>query len=368
MGNRKRISKLSAYVGSFVRLRRLSRKYFGRSRLFASEKAVSDCRERENPQKSKEKTAENVEKKLFAQGLRADILALKGVNAMFRAVCGVIAAVFLFFAAAFSAFGAEKTDLKYSIIDGEAVITGFTGEPTELEIPEFISCYPVTEIRDNAFCNCSTLMRISLPSTLAKLGHHSFYACDSLESIALPEGLAEIGEGCFCGCSELAAAELPDTLEQLPDSCFRACTTLKEITLPSSLKTMGAFCFAGCTDLEMAETGELLESMGDRAFFMCDRLNSFDVPSACTAIGTQALGYTCDGNMELCKRDMVIKGTKGSAAERYAADNGLRFYTSENAADSNGSKAAFLGLTVFLILTLLLLRIVLTDWSDQKLK
>jgi hypothetical protein len=287
---------------------------------------------------------------------------------MFRAVCGVVAAVFLFFSAAFSTFGAEKTDIKYSIIDGEAVITGFTGAPTELEIPEFISCYPVTEIRDNAFCNCSSLKSVSLPSTLTKLGHHCFYACDSLEDIALPEEIAEIGEGCFCGCSELVVAELPDTLEQLPDSCFRACTSLKEIKLPSELKSLGAFCFAGCTDLEIAETGELLDSMGDRAFFMCDRLNSFYVPSACTAIGTQALGYTCDGNMELRKRDMQIRGSSGSAAERYAADNGLRFCASENDTGSNGSRAALLGIAVFLILILLLLRIVLTDWSDQKLK
>ena len=311
---------------------------------------------------------ENAEKKLFAHGLGADILALKGVNAMFRAVCGVFAAVFLFFSASFRAFGAEKADLKYSIIGGEAVIIGFTGEPTELAVPEFIGCYPVTEIRDNAFCNCSSLKRISLPSSLTKLGHHCFYACDSLESIALPDGLAEIGEGCFCGCTGLAAAELPDNLEQLPDSCFRACTSLKEIALPSALVSVGAFCFSGCTDLESVRTGENLTSVGDRAFFMCGRLKSFDVPSACTEIGTQALGYTCDGNMELRKRDMVIRGTKGSAAETYAEDNGLRFYAAENNGHSARQWAALGGLALLSILILSVLRIVFTDWSDQKLK
>ena len=290
---------------------------------------------------------------------------------MLRFIIGVIAAVFLSFTAAFNASGAEDDDFMYSIINGEAVIVGFNGEPSELDIPDFIGCYPVTEVRDNAFCNCRSLKRISLPSTLTRLGHHCFYACYSLQSIALPDSITGIGEGCFCGCTGLVAAELPDSLENLPDSCFRACTSLTEIELPEQLKEIGNFCFAGCTSLEAADTGDELLSIGERAFFMCDRLESIFIPPSCKSIGAQAVGYTCDGNMELRRRDMVIKGSGNSAAEHCAEDNGLQFYEEAKAesafaaGDSTCRRTALIGSVIFGLLILALLRIVFTDWSDQ---
>ncbi|MBP5577901.1 MAG: leucine-rich repeat domain-containing protein [Ruminococcus sp.] len=299
---------------------------------------------------------------------------------MKKIIFGAVAAVFLLMTAAFSALGAEKGELEYSIIGGEAVLIGFNGEPTELDIPDFIGCYPVTEVRDNAFYNCTSLKRITLPDSVTRIGHHCFYGCYSLESASLPEGLTEIGEGCFCGCTGLASAELPDTLEILPDSCFRACTSLTEIKLPHQLKSIGNFCFAGCTSLEVPETWCELLSVGERAFFMCDRLESIYIPPSCTSLGSQAVGYTCDGNMVLRQRALIIKGVNGSAAERYAEENGLRFYEMEaaeedfsaaetdNKSEDDSLCGILTGAVILLILILSLLRIIFTDWSDQKLK
>ena len=218
--------------------------------------------------KNRDNAAENAENNCFSDSCLAVILALKGVSELKKFIFGVFAAVFLLMTAVCNAFGAENEELEYSIIGGEAVITGFKGEPTELEIPDFIGCYPVTEVRDNASYNCASLKRITLPETVTKIGHHSFYGCYSLKNVVLPEKLADIGEGCFCGCTGLLSADIPDTLEILPDSCFRACTSLAEIKLPDQLKGIGNFCFAGCTSLENAETGEKLLSVGERAFFM----------------------------------------------------------------------------------------------------
>ncbi|MBP5379817.1 MAG: leucine-rich repeat domain-containing protein [Ruminococcus sp.] len=287
---------------------------------------------------------------------------------MIRSVLGIIAAIFLSITAVLDSFAAEYGCLEYSIINGEAVITGFSGEPTDLEIPEFISCYPVTEIRDNAFCNCSSLERITFPETLTKIGHHSFYACYSLREIALPSGLTELGEGCFCGCTALITAKLPDTLEQLPRSCFRACTSLMNIELPDKLESVGDFCFAGCTRLEKAETGECLASVGDGAFFMCNKLKSIYIPPSCTAIGDQAIGYSCDGNMALRQHDMLIRGNAGTSAERYAARNGLRFRAVNADKEKARTCALLLGIIILFVLMRWFLRIVFTDRSDQKLK
>ncbi len=330
--------------------------------------------------KNRDNAAENAENNCFSDGCLAVILALKGVSELKKFIFGVFAAVFLLMTAVCNAFGAENEELEYSIIGGEAVITGFKGEPTELEIPDFIGCYPVTEVRDNAFYNCASLKRITLPETVTKIGHHSFYGCYSLKNVVLPEKLADIGEGCFCGCTGLLSADIPDTLEILPDSCFRACTSLAEIKLPDQLKEIGNFCFAGCTSLENAETGEKLLSVGERAFFMCDKLKSLYIPSDCTDIGSQAVGYTCDGNVLLRQRELLIKGASGSAAESYAEENGLRFYETEQASETFSAMGAdkksekkylcleAAGIVLILLLILSILRIIFTDWSGQKLK
>ena len=69
--------------------------------------------------------AENAERNTFADLPQTDILAFKGVSKMLKYSFGIIVAVFLLFYAGFTAFGAEYDGLEYSIIDGEAVITGF---------------------------------------------------------------------------------------------------------------------------------------------------------------------------------------------------------------------------------------------------
>ncbi|WP_028518729.1 leucine-rich repeat domain-containing protein [Ruminococcus flavefaciens] len=229
---------------------------------------------------------------------------------------------------------AADTGYEYTIINGEAVIVGYKGEPEYIEIPEFIESCPVIEVRDNAFYNCHSLKGAVLPDTVLKIGHHSFYACYELESIRLPAELEEIGMGCFCGCAALKEIELPETLDIIPDSCFRACTSLTEITLPQEIKVIEKFAFAGCTGLESADLGKSLMAVGERAFYMCSKLQSAVLPQTCYDIGKQAFGYTCDGNKMAVKTDMTLIGSSESAAESYAKENGIRFAESHDTADA----------------------------------
>ena len=248
---------------------------------------------------------------------------MKIINTIFTTL------LLLCFAGAFTAHGAEKDGYEYTLIDGEVTVIGYRGDPEYIDIPEFIESCPVTEIRDNAFYNCHSLRHISIPDTVLKIGHHSFYACYSLEEVTLPPDLEEIGMGCFCGCAGLQRAVIPETLTVLPDSCFRACTSLTEVTLPRKLEVIEKFCFAGCTSLRRVETGDCIAAIGERAFYMCSRLDRIKLPPTCYAVGKEALGYTCDGNMMQKLTDMLITGESGSAAEAYALENGLDFEEAE---------------------------------------
>lgn len=237
----------------------------------------------------------------------------------------------------YKSFAAEEAPgFTYTVINGEATVTGFTGEPVYLEIPESAEGAPVTKIRDNAFFRCKSLKQISLPESITEIGHHTFYECTSLESIVLPQSLEKIGMGAFSGCSELSAVSLPEGLKSLPDSCFRSCTSLTEIILPDSISEIEKYCFYGCTSLSYVYLGSSLTSLGSRAFYMCSALESLFIPDSAEALAFESSGYVLSEGASAVKNGFTIFGEDGSAAENYASANGISF---AEAADAGAVKA-----------------------------
>lgn len=230
-----------------------------------------------------------------------------------------------------SASAAEKeAGYVYTIIDNEATITGFEGEPSYIEIPETIESCRVTEIRDNSFYECGSLKHIALPDTLEKIGHHAFYACYSLESITIPDSVTELGMGSFCGCESLTSVTLSNKLKRLPDSCFRSCTNLTSFDIPDNITEIGDFCFSGCTALTDLSLNETIESIGDCSFYMCG-LESLYVPSSVSELGVCSVGYTPTESGASQIEGFTVLGKKKSAAADYAKENSLSF---RNADDS----------------------------------
>ncbi len=225
---------------------------------------------------------------------------------------------------------AEKPEYTYTIIDNTATITGFSGEPVFIDIPETIDGCRVTEIRDNAFYECSTLRNVKIPETVEKIGHHAFYAC-ALENIVIPDSVTEIGMGCFCGNSSLISASVSENVSELPQSCFRSCTKLKNIIIPQNVTDIGDFCFSGCTSLSSVSLSENVEKIGDCAFYMCSSMNAMYIPPSVNEIGEYAVGFvpTSDGTAKI--NDFTIFGKKKSSAENYADENSFTF---ENASSS----------------------------------
>lgn len=213
--------------------------------------------------------------------------------------------------------------ITYTIINNKATVTGFKGEPEYIVIPGTIEGHPVTEIRDNAFYNCSTLKQIQLPESLTFIGHHCFYGCTSLEGIDLPENVSEIGMGCFCKCSNLSYVSLPSKITVIPDSCFRYCSSLKSVELPENITSIEKFAFSCCTYLDTVELDNSLVSIGDYAFFMCDSLKSLSIPESVTCFGNEAIGYRPAISGHSVIDDLKITCDKDSAAYDYAQSNAI---------------------------------------------
>lgn len=172
----------------------------------------------------------------------------------------------------FEAVEAEEPEYTYSIsYDFMAVITGYTGDDNKLVLPSELGGYPVGYIGDYAFENRTTLLEVTLPATLKRIGTGAFAGCTSLWDVAIPQGVTEI-------C----------------DSAFWGCTGLKEIEFPGSVTSIGGFAFASCSGLTKATIPASVTSIGERAFYEC-------------AASFAIYGYT------------------DSYAQTYAGENGIPF-------------------------------------------
>ena len=95
----------------------------------------------------------------------------------------------------------------------------------------------------------------------------------------------------FSGCAEML---LPEQLSVIEEEAFMNCVDITEVVIPDSVTTIGAKAFFGCTGLTEIVIPENVESIGDQAF------------------------ANCGG-------DFLMLGYSGSAAEAYAASNGIQF-------------------------------------------
>ena len=104
----------------------------------------------------------------------------------------------------------------------------------------------VTKIGNNAFNKCTNLTSIELPSGATSLGYGVFRNCTNLLSITLPSNVKEINGSAFEGCKSLTSVTLPSGVEKIQRYTFKGCESLRSITLPSNLKCIESSAFKGC--------------------------------------------------------------------------------------------------------------------------
>ena len=97
----------------------------------------------------------------------------------------------------------ETSPFTYTVSDGKAEITGYSGNYSVLVIPSELDGYTVVSIKDSAFSGNVKLTSVSLPSKLEKIGWFAFSGCTSLKSITVPSTVTEIGYDAFAYCTKL---------------------------------------------------------------------------------------------------------------------------------------------------------------------
>ncbi len=212
----------------------------------------------------------------------------------------------------------------YTVIDGEATITGYTGSASKLTIPSELGGYPVTTIGNHAFHRCWNLTSVTIPDSVTAIGNSVFYLCSSLTSITIPNSVTTIGSYAFEYCTKLTSITIPNSVTTIGECAFRGCDNLQKVTIPfvgnklngtkntsfghifssycrngdipKSLKTVvitggtkiSARAFEGCSYLTSITIPDGVTSIGRYAFSGCAKLTSITIPDSVTTIGDDA--------------------------------------------------------------------------------
>lgn len=152
---------------------------------------------------------------------------------------------------------------------------------TAIEIPD-----SVTIIGAEAFLNCEALTQFTVPAQVTSIGTAALSACSSLAEIIVedenahysaekgvlfdkemttlvqypkgrkgnlyivPDGVTSIGEKAFSHNTSLAKIQFPNTLTRIEQFAFQSCDALTDITIPKSVTTIGKDAFAACNQIE----------------------------------------------------------------------------------------------------------------------
>jgi hypothetical protein len=103
--------------------------------------------------------------------------------------------------------------------------------------------------------------------------------------------LTNIGLETFYCCENLTFVALPEQLETIPWSCFARSPNLETVILPSNLKIIGNFAFEDC-GLIRIDLPYGLEEIGTGAFSRNDNLSEISIPNSVHTMGSGVISST----------------------------------------------------------------------------
>lgn len=121
---------------------------------------------------------------------------------------------------------------------------------------------------------------------------------DDINRIVIKKGVTYIGELAFA-CCRATKVSIPKTVKKIGPSAFYGCE-FQSVTIPEGVTSIGDYAFAESMDLK-----------------------SIRIPKSVKKIGYMAIGY--EWTTETVDDELIIYGYKGTAAEKYAKKNHIRF-------------------------------------------
>ena len=170
----------------------------------------------------------------------------------------------------------------------------------------------LTAIPDFCFDRCALLSSVDIPETVTSIGRYAFSGC-GVKELVIPDIVNTLEEGTF-SCSHLTSVTIPDSITELPDKLFEG-SDIKTVKLPSGLKVITEDMFYSCNSLAEVDIPVSVTEIQSNAFAETP-LSSLYIPESVTKIAADAFWHS---------KIETIYGVKGSYAETFAKEQGIRF-------------------------------------------
>ena len=172
---------------------------------------------------------------------------------------------------------ADETEGKwsYTVKDGSATITAFSGTPQEFIVPQTLGGYPVTRLGAySALLNDATIS-FSVPEWITTIGDKAFKNVTFTNAVTFPASLTRMDHG-FEDCT--FEQDVVVKMGSVANSPFRRCVFNGNLTLSDSVNSVGYGCFMGSTFTKDLVLPDSLTDLGLSAFNSCTFNGSLTLP------------------------------------------------------------------------------------------
>lgn len=190
-------------------------------------------------------------------------------------------------------------DYQFTIADGAATITGYTGPGGDLVIPATLGGAPVRKIDRNVFSGTGrNILSVTFPDGLQEIGIYAFNSSDTLRAVHFSSSIRIIREGAFSYCTALTSVAIPDGVEEIEITAFAGCATLASVSIPATLARLSERVFDNCPALASISVDPLSPHFSSDNGILYDRLKTallrhpqglnltaFTVPDTVTRLG-----------------------------------------------------------------------------------
>jgi len=166
-----------------------------------------------------------------------------------------------------------RAQLTFATNNGSITITGYTGNPTDLNIPSTTNGYPVTSIGETSFFNCLSLTSVRIPNSVTNIGSEAFARCFNLNYLTLGSGVTSIGGYAFVNCYSLASVTISNSPANIGSEAFYYCSGLINLNLGSKVTSIDDEAFAECSSLSRVTIPNSVTNIGSGAFNYCTELS-----------------------------------------------------------------------------------------------
>ena len=232
------------------------------------------------PDETAEKSAEEQEKSLTAQGNQETVSTEAVMDIVKSGTCGENLTWTLDSQGVLTISGTGKME--------DYTSNGGPWYSSSDSIKSVVIKKGVTTIGEYAFIYCSSLENITIPEGVTSIGRSAFESCTRLKEITIPEGVTSIGTCAFYYCIEMKEIALPQSLLSIGDQAFYNVPGPSSIDLPEGLTTIGYYAFAYMSGLEEVSVPDSVVTLGSNVFSSCRRLKSVALGKGITVLPVNA--------------------------------------------------------------------------------